>query len=50
MNKILSILILLVITLPLTASVLFIGPDSMMTVSINFFSRLLEIATSFGVK
>lgn len=50
MSKLIAVLVLLVITLPLAVNVLFIGTDSVLGASTKFFSRLIEIATYFGVR
>lgn len=50
MSKLISVLILLVITLPMTVNVLFTGTDNVLGASTRFFSRLIEIVTQFGVR
>ncbi|MGZ0051287.1 hypothetical protein [Brevibacillus gelatini] len=48
MNKMISMLVLLVLVLPLTVGVLFTGPDNLLSACQQFFGDLLVQVTRFG--
>lgn len=49
MNKLITVLALMALTLPLTAAVLFSGKQNLLDASKSFFSRLFEHVMHFGV-
>ncbi|WP_176560400.1 hypothetical protein [Brevibacillus dissolubilis] len=48
MNKMISVLAVMVLTLPISVSLLFNGPDNLMQATTRFFQRLMEEAARFG--
>lgn len=48
MNKMISMLVLMVLVLPLTVGILLNGPNNLLTASSQFFSGLLENVNRFG--
>lgn len=48
MNKMISILAVLVVVMPLTVHLLFAGPDNLLAACTQFFGELLENVTRYG--
>jgi hypothetical protein len=48
MNKLISVLALMVLVLPLTVRLLLNGPDNLLAACTQFFGDLLENVTRFG--
>jgi hypothetical protein len=48
MNKLVSVLALMALTLPLAVGLLWSGPDNLLQATTRFFQRLMEEATRFG--